>query len=141
MPRFFFNIRLDDAYLPERTGQCLPDAEAARAAARTIVRALVSQHGGEPRLLNAAMVVTDAEGAEAFELSFFEAIYVPVAAPEPLRALPRAAAIRPPAATNLLRANWARLERRLRGWRALWAESLRALQARPRFSLGFDGGR
>jgi hypothetical protein len=81
MARFFFNIRLDDAYLPERTGQCVEGPEAARAVARTIIRALVAQHGGEPRLLNAAIVVTDEAGDPVFELSFFEAIYVPVALP------------------------------------------------------------
>ncbi|AWN43854.1 DUF6894 family protein [Methylobacterium durans] len=141
MPRFHFNIRLDDAFLPERTGQCLRDADEARAAARTIVRALVSQHGGEPRLLNAAVLVTDAEGVEVFELSFFEAIYVPVPAPEPLHPLPRAAVIRAPVAGGLLRAARIRLERRLRTGRASCAEALRTLLAMPRFSLGFDGGR
>ncbi|TXN51369.1 catalase [Methylobacterium sp. WL30] len=78
----FFNIRLDDAYLPERTGQLVRDAGEARAVARTIIRRLVVQHGGEPRLLNAVMAVTDADGASILDLSFFEALYVPVAAPE-----------------------------------------------------------
>lgn len=145
MPRFFFNIRLDDAFLPERTGQCLPDVEAARAAARTIVRALVAQHGGEPRLLNAAMAVTDEAGLAVFELSFFEAIYVPVPAPEPVgaraRALPRADAIRSSAPTDLLRGARSRLARRLRAWSAICAGAIRAIQARPRFVLGFEGGR
>ena len=98
----FFNIRLDDAYLPERTGQVVRDAEEARAVARTIVRRLVVQHGGEPRLLNAVMAVTDATGASVLDLSFFEALYVPVAAPARIgseRARPdlRRAAIRMPA--------------------------------------------
>ena len=78
----FFNIRLDDAYLPERTGQLVRDADEARAVARTIIRRLVVQHGGEPRLLNAVMAVTDTDGAGILDLSFFEALYVPVAAPE-----------------------------------------------------------
>ena len=78
----YFNIRLDDAFLPERTGQLVQDAEEARAVARTIIRRLVVQHGGEPRLLNAVMAVTDADGAGILDLSFFEALYVPVAAPE-----------------------------------------------------------
>ncbi|TXM71888.1 catalase [Methylobacterium sp. WL12] len=78
----YFNIRLDDAFLPERTGQLVQDAEEARAVARTIIRRLVVQHGGEPRLLNAVMAVTDADGASILDLSFFEALYVPVAAPE-----------------------------------------------------------
>ena len=47
----------------------------------TIVRSLVVQHGGEPRLLNAVMAVTDAHGAPLLDLSFFEALYVPVDPP------------------------------------------------------------
>lgn len=90
----FFNIRLDDAYLPERTGQLVADAEAARAVARTIVARLVVQHGGEPRLLNAVMAVTDAAGASLLDLSFFEALYVPVAPPERAGTDLRRAAIR-----------------------------------------------
>lgn len=98
----FFNIRLDDAYLPERTGQMVEDAAEARAVARTIIRRLVVQHGGEPRLLNAVMAITDATGASILDLSFFEALYMPVAAPkrvaaERIGADLRSVAIRAPA--------------------------------------------
>lgn len=92
----FFNIRLDDAYLPERTGQFVRDADEARAVACTIIRRLVAQHGGEPRLLNAVMAVTDADGASLLDLSFFEALYVPVAAPERAGTDLRRVAIRAP---------------------------------------------
>ncbi|WP_336488917.1 DUF6894 family protein [Methylobacterium nigriterrae] len=106
MARVFFNIRLDDAYLPERTGQCVADLDEARALACTIIRALVAQHGGEPRLLNAAVAVTDETGAPAFELSFLEAIYGPVAAPAaaPARRPPR----RRPSLAARIRAGLAR---------------------------------
>ncbi|WP_375463043.1 DUF6894 family protein [uncultured Methylobacterium sp.] len=96
MIRAFFNIRLDDAYLPERTGQCVRDVAEARAVARTIIRRLVVQHGGEPRLLDAVMTVTDADGTRLLDLSFFEALYVPVAPPERAGTDLRRAAIRAP---------------------------------------------
>lgn len=79
MIRVFFTIRLDGTLLPERTGQWVRDAEEARAVAATIVRRLVRAHGGEPRLLDAALVVTDEAGANLLDLSFFEALYVPIA--------------------------------------------------------------
>ncbi|GJE45004.1 DUF6894 family protein [Methylobacterium soli] len=149
MARFFFNIRLDDAYLPERTGQCVEGPEAARAVARTIIRALVAQHGGEPRLLNAAIVVTDEAGDTVFALSFFEAIYVPVAPAVPVRtvgapeargrptpaiaARTRLAALRTPLSGLRLR-----LAGRRRPWQACWAEGvlrLREAFGRPPFAV------
>lgn len=78
MVRAYFNIRLDDSFLPERMGQWVADLDAARVTARTIVRRLVLQHGGEPRLLDAVMVVSDPDGATLLEMSFFEALYLPV---------------------------------------------------------------
>ena len=78
MVRAYFNIRLDDAFLPERMGQWVADLDAARVTARTIIRRLVLQHGGEPRLLDAVMVVSDPDGATLMEISFFEALYLPV---------------------------------------------------------------
>lgn len=78
MVRAYFNIRLDDAFLPERMGQWVADLDVARITARTIIRRLVLQHGGEPRLLDAVMVVSDPDGATLLEMSFFEALYLPV---------------------------------------------------------------
>lgn len=78
MVRAYFNIRLDDAFLPDRMGQSVADLAAARVTASTIVRRLVLQHGGEPRLLDAVLVVSDPDGATLMELSFFEALYLPV---------------------------------------------------------------
>ncbi len=78
MVRAHFNIRLDGACLPGSAAHWVADADAARTIARTIVQGLTRQHGGDPRLLDAAMVVTDAEGVTLLEMSFFEALYMPV---------------------------------------------------------------
>lgn len=105
MIRVFFNIRLDEAYLPERTGQWVRDETEARDVARVIVRRLVAAHGGEERLLNAELSVTLEGGAPLFDLSFFEALYVPMAPPEPeAQPLRRSEAIRPRARLARLRA-------------------------------------
>ncbi len=148
MIRVFFNIRLDETFLPERTGQWVADAGEARDIARVIVRRLVADHGGEPRLLNAAMAVTAEDGALLFDLSFFEALYVPVAAPEP-ETLPlrRAATVRArPVPARLrgallrLRADGLALAAELRaGLSRLSARLLRrGPEARTRFRLGFE---
>ena len=157
MARFFFNIRLEEAYLPERTGQCVEGLEEARAVARTIIRALVAQHGGEPRLLNAVIVATDEAGDTAFELSFFEAIYVPVAPPgrpAPVRTVGRPGPRGRPPLAAWLRARLGRLRTQLSGRPerlahlladlarrapALWAggiERLRGLAGRPPLVYG-----
>ncbi|WP_342107205.1 DUF6894 family protein [Methylobacterium sp. SI9] len=73
-----FTIRFGEASLPASAAQWVADAEAARAAARTIVQGLMRQHGGDPRLLAAAMVITDEHGATLLEIPFFDALYMPV---------------------------------------------------------------
>ncbi|MGU3668579.1 DUF6894 family protein [Methylobacterium sp. A49B] len=73
-----FTIRLDGVSLPASAAQWVADADAAYAAARIIVQGLMRQHGGDPRLLGATMVITDEAGAPLLELSFFEALYMPV---------------------------------------------------------------
>ncbi|WP_204165215.1 DUF6894 family protein [Methylobacterium radiodurans] len=147
MIRVFFNIRLDDAYLPERTGQWVEDEAEARDLARIIVRRLVADHGGEPRLLNAELAVTVDGGASLFDVSFFEALYVPVSAPAPAAPLRRAEAIRPPARLVQLVAPWRAQaltlasvwRRRLAGLPALLSGRQRSAP-RPRFRLGFVQG-
>ncbi len=147
MIRVFFNIRLDDAYLPERTGQWVEDEAEARDLARIIVRRLVADHGGEPRLLNAELAVTGADGASLFDVSFFEALYVPVAAPEPVEPLRRAETIRPRSRLAHLLAPWRAEALALA---AAWRGRLAALPAliagrrgaapRARFRLGLEHG-
>lgn len=77
--RAFFNILINGKVVPDHVGQDIADMEGLRAAASTVVRALVQRHGGEAQLLDAALLVTDAEGHKLLEISFFEALYLPVA--------------------------------------------------------------
>jgi hypothetical protein len=106
--RAFFNILLDQQVLPDPVGQEVADEAALRAAASVVVRALVQRYGGEAQLLDAALRVTDAEGAVLLDISFFEALYLPiqpVADPERRRTpKPREAALPlPGAALRLFR--------------------------------------
>ncbi|MCJ2049607.1 DUF6894 family protein [Methylobacterium sp. J-070] len=78
MVRAHFTIRLGETALPASAAQWIADADAARVAARTIVQGLMRQHGGDPRLLDASVVMTDSDGATLLELSFFDALYMPV---------------------------------------------------------------
>ncbi|MDP4004323.1 catalase [Methylobacterium sp. NEAU K] len=73
-----FNIRLGGAWLPAPAAQWVADLDAARATARTIVQGLMRQHGGDPRLLDAALVITDDDGRTLLEQTFREALYLPV---------------------------------------------------------------
>lgn len=76
--RAFFNIVLDGQILPDPVGQEVADEAALRAAAATVVRALVQRYGGEGQLLDVALRVTDGDGAVLLGLSFFEALYLPI---------------------------------------------------------------
>ncbi len=76
--RAFFNILLDQQVLPIRWARRVADEAALRAAASVVVRALVQRYGGEAQLLDAALRVTDAEGAVLLDISFFEALYLPI---------------------------------------------------------------
>jgi hypothetical protein len=78
MVRAHFTIRLGDTALPASAAQWVADLDAARSAARKIVQGLMRQHGGDPRLLEAAAVITDADGAILLDLPFFDALYMPV---------------------------------------------------------------
>ena len=73
-----FTIRFGQSSLPASAVQWVADTEAARAAARTVVQGLMRQHGGDPRLLAATMVITDAAGSTLLEIPFFDALYMPV---------------------------------------------------------------
>ncbi|MCX4198081.1 catalase [Methylobacterium organophilum] len=91
MVRAHFIIRLGNASLPASAAQWVEDAEAARSTARTIVQGLMRQHGGDPRLMEAAMVITDDDGAVLLEMSFFDTLYLPVEpVPDADRRRPRA---------------------------------------------------
>ncbi|MCJ2135168.1 catalase [Methylobacterium sp. J-026] len=81
-----FLVRFGGASLPASAAQWVADADAARATARTIVQGLMRQHGGDPRLLDATMVITDETGATQLEIPFLDALYMPV---EPVADLDR----------------------------------------------------
>lgn len=147
MIRVFFNIRLDDAYLPERTGQWVEDEAEARDLARIIVRRLVADHGGEQRLLNAELAVTGEGGVSLFDVSFFEALYVPVASPESVEPLRRTGTIRPRSRLGHLLAPWRAEALALAAtWRGRLAglaahlSGRRGAAPRGRFRLGFEHG-
>ena len=78
MIRAHFTIRLGGNSLPASAAQSVDDIDAARSVARTIVQRLMHQHGGDPRLLDATMVIGDDDGATLLELSFRDALYMPV---------------------------------------------------------------
>ncbi|SDM17906.1 hypothetical protein SAMN05216360_10183 [Methylobacterium phyllostachyos] len=91
MVRAHFTIRFGKSCLPASAAQWVADADAARAAARTIVQGLMRQYGGDPRLLDAAIVISDDDGATLMELSFSDALYMPVEpVADPERRRPRA---------------------------------------------------
>ena len=96
--RAFFNIVVNGKVVPDRVGQDVADAAALRFVASVVVRGLVQRHGGEAKLLDASLLVTDEAGARLMEISFFEALYLPVA-PEadPNRRRPEARHERPKA--------------------------------------------
>lgn len=76
--RAFFNIIVNGQIVPDQVGQEVADTEGLRAAASKVVRALVQRHGGEAQLLDASLRVTDEAGAALLDISFFEALYLPV---------------------------------------------------------------
>lgn len=77
--RAFFNIIVNGQVVPDRVGQEVGDAAALRLVASTVVRGIVQRHGGEAKLLDASLVVTNEGGENLLEISFFEALYLPVA--------------------------------------------------------------
>jgi hypothetical protein len=77
--RAFFNILVNGQIVPDPIGQDIGDDAALRAASSTVVRALVQRHGGDAQLLDAVLCVTDVEGGVLLQISFFEALYLPVA--------------------------------------------------------------
>lgn len=96
--RAFFNIVINGKVVPDRVGQDVGDTAALRFVASTVVRGIVQRHGGEAKLLDASLLVTDEAGVGLMEISFFEALYLPVS-PEadPNRRRPEVRAERPSA--------------------------------------------
>ncbi len=76
--RAFFNIFVNGQVVQDPIGQDIADDAALRAASSTVVRGLVQRHGGEAQLLDAVLCVTDVDGGVLLQISFFEALYLPV---------------------------------------------------------------
>jgi hypothetical protein len=77
MPRYFFNVSLEDHLLPDPEGQELPDAEAAWERARRIALDGMSVDAGGRVNWHACHVeVKDAGGEIVLELPFLEAVEI-----------------------------------------------------------------
>jgi hypothetical protein len=76
--RAFFNVLVNGQVVPDPIGQEIADDAALRGASSTVVRALVQRHGGDAQLLDAVLCVTDETGGVLLQISFFEALYLPV---------------------------------------------------------------
>ena len=79
MPRYFFHLQAGEhRAVPDKTGQELPDADAAWDAARRIARQLIEWNLEPVRWLDYQFQVTDEGGETVFELPFAEAIEPPL---------------------------------------------------------------
>lgn len=74
MPRYFFNTRIDNAYVPDADGVDLRDPDQAWSVARATILELLKEEGETASLLNASLEVTDAEGEIVLEFPFSEAL-------------------------------------------------------------------
>lgn len=74
MPRYFFNVRIDDTYVPDTDGVELRDPDQAWSVARATIVDLLKEDGRQSSLLNASLEVTDAEGEIVLEFPFSEAL-------------------------------------------------------------------
>ena len=74
MPRYFFNTRIDDSFVPDPDGVELRDADQAWKVARVTVLELLREEGQMPNLLNAVLEVTDADGETVLEFPFSEVL-------------------------------------------------------------------
>ena len=77
MPRYFFNVSLDDHVLPDPEGQDLRDPDAAWETARRIAGDAMSVDAGGPVDWHACHVeVGDAGGEIVLEFPFLEAVEI-----------------------------------------------------------------
>jgi hypothetical protein len=77
MPRYFFNVSLEEHLLPDPEGQELPDPDAAWETARRIALDAMSVDAGGPVNWHACHVeVRDAGGEIVLEFPFLEAVEI-----------------------------------------------------------------
>jgi hypothetical protein len=74
MPRYYFNTQFGDDLIPDVEGEELRDPDHAWEVARAMIRALLKDEGEQPKLLTAALIVTDKSGEVVLEFPFSEAL-------------------------------------------------------------------
>jgi hypothetical protein len=74
MPRYFFNTRIDESYVPDPDGVELRDPDQAWIVARVTITELLREEGQTRNLLSAVLEVTDAEGEIVLEFPFSEVL-------------------------------------------------------------------
>lgn len=72
MPRYYFHTQIGADTIRDREGEVLPDAEAARRAARRVIRELTD--GTKRDLRTASLRVVDGRGETVVEFPFAEAL-------------------------------------------------------------------
>jgi len=77
MPRYFFNTRIGDDFIPDPDGAELRDPDQAWEMARAMIRDLLRDEGEQVNLLDASLEVTDERGEIVLEFPFAEALIAP----------------------------------------------------------------
>jgi hypothetical protein len=74
MPRYFFNTRIGDETIPDTEGEELRDPDHAWEVARAMIVDILEDEGDHPKLLTAALIVTDQHGEVVLEFPFSEVL-------------------------------------------------------------------
>jgi hypothetical protein len=77
MPRYYFNTRIDGELIRDPDGAELRDPDHAWTMARAMIRDILHDEDAEPRLMRAAIEVTDEDGEVVLEFPFTEALIEP----------------------------------------------------------------
>ena len=74
MPRYFFNMRIDNELIADPEGEKLRNPDHAWEVARAMIREVLRTEGRHTSLLNATIEVTDEDGEIVLEFPFTEAM-------------------------------------------------------------------
>lgn len=74
MPRYFFNTRIGDSYVPDPDGVELRDPDQVWTLARVTISELLKEESQTRNLLNAVLEVTNAGGEIVLEFPFSEVL-------------------------------------------------------------------
>jgi len=77
MPRYFFNTRIGDDFIPDPEGEELRDPDHAWEVARTMIQEILRDQRGPPNLLAASLEVTNEDGDVVLAFPFSEALMAP----------------------------------------------------------------